>query len=40
MPDNTRRSETELWNEFVHNMDVLQFRDDVADYRKRLRKVS
>jgi precorrin-6B methylase 2 len=39
-PDKIRRSETDLWNEFVHNMDVLQFRDDVADYRKRLRKVS
>jgi precorrin-6B methylase 2 len=38
--DGTKRSQKELWKEFTHNMDVLQFRDDVADYRKRLRKVA
>jgi precorrin-6B methylase 2 len=38
--DNVERSEGDLWKEFAHNMDVLQFRDEVAEYRKRLRKVS
>jgi len=38
--DNIKRSEGDLWKEFSHNMDVLQFRDDLADYRERLRIVA
>jgi len=36
----TKRSERDLWKEFAHNMDVLQFRDEVKDYKERLRKLS
>lgn len=35
-----RYSLGELWDEFAHNMDVLHFRDDVEEYKKRLRKVA
>jgi hypothetical protein len=35
-----KRSETDLWKEFAHNMDILSFRDDVAEYKKRLRRLS
>jgi len=35
-----KRSVTNLWEEFGHNMDVLRFRDEVADYRKRLSRLS
>ena len=36
----TKRSERDLWKEFAHNMDVLQFRDELKDYKQRLRKLS
>ncbi|MDE1853284.1 MAG: hypothetical protein KGI38_06005 [Thaumarchaeota archaeon] len=35
-----KHSERDLWTEFAHNMDVLQFRGDVAGYKERLRRVS
>ncbi len=38
--DSAKRSQKELWEEFSHNLDVLQFRDDVMEYRRRLRKVA
>ena len=38
--EDVKRSETDLWKEFAHNMDVLAFRNDVAEYKRRLRKVT
>jgi precorrin-6B methylase 2 len=38
--DEAKRTERDLWKEFTHNMDVLSFRNDVAEYKSRLRKVS
>ena len=38
--DDNKHLEGDLWREFAHNMDVLQFRDDIEEYRKRLRKLS
>ena len=38
--EDVKRSERDLWKEFAHNMDVLAFRNDVAEYKRRLRKVT
>jgi precorrin-6B methylase 2 len=38
--EEVKRSEKELWEEFAHNMDVIHFRPDVMEYRRRLRKVA